>query len=280
MYFLVNFTEHEDIKKSEQKAKESPKPVQNKKAANDKGKKKTVAYKITYRSNFRPIIKLMEKISPKLRDEHIEGLKLTPFWLLFHALLNKKLTINKCRKYDETIVQIIKTYQARENQFKIGQKLLKLTKHDIRLIFGLCCGDKHMDLAYASKESIDLVKRRKMKPKRLTATGIKAILYKAVKGNGKEDVEDVVRLLCMYLCCTLFFSKSGTKIGWVYLHYMHDLKSMKDYDWCEAIRYTLMNSIEKYQLQPEKASGCVITLLVSFSSITKKLQKGYIIRFR
>lgn len=40
MYFLVNFTEHEDIKKSEQKAKkESPKPVQNKKAANDKGKK-------------------------------------------------------------------------------------------------------------------------------------------------------------------------------------------------------------------------------------------------
>ncbi|KAG5560023.1 hypothetical protein RHGRI_003340 [Rhododendron griersonianum] len=253
---------HEDIKKSEQKAKkESPKPVQNKKAANDKGKKKTVAYKITYRSNFRPIIKLMEKINPKLRDEHIEGLKLTRFWLLFHALLNKKLNINKCRKYDETIVQIIRTYQACENQFKIGQKLLKLTKHDIRLIFGLCCGDKHMDLAYASKESIDLVKRRKIKPKRLTATGIKAILYKALKGNGKEDVEDVVRLLCMYLCCTLFFSKPGTKIGWVYLHYMHDLKSMKDYDWCEAIRYTLMNSIEKYQLQPEKASGCVITLL-------------------
>ncbi|KAF7143417.1 hypothetical protein RHSIM_Rhsim05G0207800 [Rhododendron simsii] len=121
---------------------------------------------------------------------------------------------------------------------------------------------KHMDLAYASKESIDLVKRRKIKPKRLTATGIKSILYKALKGNGKEDVEDVVRLLCMYLCCTLFFSKLGTKIGWVYLHYMHDLKSMKDYDWCEAIRYTLMNSIEKYQLQPKKASGCVITLLV------------------
>lgn len=128
------------------------------------------------------------------------NLHVSPFWLLFDALRKKKLDTSKCRKSDETIVQIIKTYQACEHQFKIGQKLLKLTKHDIRLIFGLCCGDKHMDLAYANKESIDLVKRRKIKPKRLTTARIKAILNEALKGNCKEDGEDVVRLLCMYLC--------------------------------------------------------------------------------
>ena len=47
-----------------------------------KGKRRK--WKVTFRSNMVTIMKLLQHI--KLKNEHIKGLKKTPFWLLFDAI--------------------------------------------------------------------------------------------------------------------------------------------------------------------------------------------------
>ena len=69
----------------------------------------------------------------------------------------------------------------------------------------------------------------------------------------------------MYTCLKLFFSISGTTVGWVFINYIEDINSMRKYNWAEAIRNTLMSSIEKYHKNPAKVTGCVMALLVSTS---------------
>ena len=53
------------------------------------------------------------------------------------------------------------------------------------------------------------------------------------------------------------FSTLGTTVVWVFLNYMEDINSMRIYNWADAIRNTLMSSIEKYHKNLAKVTGCV-----------------------
>ncbi|KAL7199673.1 hypothetical protein ACSBR2_021882 [Camellia fascicularis] len=99
------------------------------------------------------------------------------------------------------------------------------------------------------------------------------LLQKALKGKKKEDTEDVIRMLCIYTCLKLFFSTSGTIVGWVFLNYMEDINSMRKYNWVEAIRNTLMSSIEKYHKNLAKVTGCVMALLKMLKILKMKNKK-------
>ncbi|KAG5541143.1 hypothetical protein RHGRI_021125 [Rhododendron griersonianum] len=48
--------------------------------------------------------------------------------------------------------------------------------------------------------------------------------------NELEDINDVVRLLCLFLCVTLLFSTSGTTVNWSFVYYMEDLAKVKQYN--------------------------------------------------
>lgn len=227
-----------------------------------KGKRRE--WRLTFRSNMVTIVKLLQHI--KLRNEHINGLKKTPFWLLFDAILKNKLNYKQCRKYDDIALKIIQTYQpGSSGSFQLGPETVKLTTEDIKSIFGISCGDEPMHLGYGNKSISSFLTRRSIQTERLSSTTIIDLLQKALKGKKKEDTEDVIRMLCMYTCLKLFFSTSGTTVGWVFLNYMEDINSMRKYNWAEAIRNTLMSSIEKYHKNPAKVTGCVMALLVSTS---------------
>ena len=129
----------------------------------------------------------------------------------------------QCRKFDTNVVKIIGAYRN-GNNFKLGQKN---SKQDIKLIFGISCEDQVMNLSYGNKETTDFVRRRSLETECLTALTIKQLLEQTLKSRKREDV---ARMLCLYICVTLFFSTSGTRIGWVYLHYMENLELMKTYD--------------------------------------------------
>ena len=80
----------------------------------------------TFRSNMVTIVKLLQQI--KLRNEHINGLKKTPFWLLFDAILKNKMNCKQCRKYDDIALKIIQTYHpGSSGSFQLGPKTVKLT---------------------------------------------------------------------------------------------------------------------------------------------------------
>ncbi|KAE9461907.1 hypothetical protein C3L33_06228, partial [Rhododendron williamsianum] len=211
-----------------------------------------------YRSSLGGIMNLIKEL--KLRECHKEVLKRTPFWRLFDAIIQGRLTPNQCRKSDKLIVKIIEAYDHATRKFRLGGKYVGLTRNDIGNIFGICSGKEAVGLKYGSRDEVNMVARRKLHHKRLTTPTMKKLLETYVLGNDTDDIKDVARLLCLYVCHTLFFPHSTT-VKWVYLERIENLEKLMEYDWCGAIANDLMTSIRKNHQQPKKVSGCVVALL-------------------
>ncbi|KAG5537181.1 hypothetical protein RHGRI_024570 [Rhododendron griersonianum] len=74
-------------------------------------------------------------------------------------------------------------------------------------------------------------------------------------------MDDIARLLCLFLCGTLFFSTSGTTINWVYVRHMEDLNKIKQFDWAGAICKYLLRSTHVEHKDPKEVKGSSILLL-------------------
>ncbi|GMP31297.1 hypothetical protein CsSME_00005572 [Camellia sinensis var. sinensis] len=136
-----------------------------------KQKGKCREWRLTFRSNMGIIVKLLQHI--KLRNEHINSLKKTPFWALFDAILQNKLNYKQCRKYDDIALKIIQTYQpGSSGSFQLGPETVKLTTEDIKSIFGISCGDELIYLGYGNKSRSSFLTRRSIQTERLSSTTI------------------------------------------------------------------------------------------------------------
>ncbi|KAL7189607.1 hypothetical protein ACSBR1_039286 [Camellia fascicularis] len=157
---------------------------------------------VNYRSNMTGLVKFM-KIT-KFTEAQLGCLQQTPFWNLLDALRNNQIDLDKCMKYDDVIVHVLQMYKASKDAFYIGEKKMNIHNSDIKLIFGVDCGSKPMDISYGAKPKTAF---------RLTSKWIRTLLTEALKGKKKADNEEVARLVCMYACQKLFFSTSGETIG-------------------------------------------------------------------
>ncbi|CAL5322637.1 unnamed protein product [Camellia sinensis] len=185
-------------------------------------------------------------------------------------------------KYDDVVAKILQTYQMDGTTFEIGRKKLKLKRNDFKLIFGIACGQKKMHLVYGRKDDIDLVKRRKIRENRMTSGSIQKLITKLLRIKKKEDIEDVVRLVCLLICLLLLYPGTGTTIGWGFMKYLEDIDKMKSYDWCDAAKQHLTKSIERNINQIDKVSGCVMVILYwicKHTSTIKPNAKNAIPRF-
>ncbi|GMQ11577.1 hypothetical protein CsSME_00054161 [Camellia sinensis var. sinensis] len=225
---------------------------------------------VNYRSNMTGLVKLMK--TTKFTEAQLRCLRQTPFWNLFDALRNNQIDLDKCMKYDDVVVHILQMYQASEDAFYIGQKKMKIHNSDIKLIFGVDCGSKPMDITYGAKPKTGIVNRRCKNVSRLTSKWIQTLLTEALKGKKKDDNEEVARLVCMYACQKLFFSTSGETIGWGYYAHMVPLESMQEYDWAKQIRTMLTSSISQNDKNPAKVTGCVMLLMYWLCEHTTILQ--------
>lgn len=212
-----------------------------------------------YRSNLRAFMMLVKEI--KFRSEHLDVLRKTPFWLLFNAFITNTTATTRIRKFADGIATIIRSYSANTKGFKLGPKIVSLRDSDICLIFGINSGSTKLNLSYAKKPNTPFIERRFKETNRLSKPLLEEALKKTVNGKKQHDVEDVARIMCLYICATLLFATSGHTIGWVFVKYIEDLENMKSYAWSSAIRSSLISSIETAYSSPEKATGCVIALL-------------------
>ncbi|KAI8556032.1 hypothetical protein RHMOL_Rhmol05G0221400 [Rhododendron molle] len=124
-----------------------------------------------------------------------------------------------------------------------------------------------------SKEDTALSKRLGIKEPRLTTTTMKEKIKELKSSNKPEDIDDVVRLLCLFLCVTLLFSTSGTTMNWSFVHYMEDLAKVKRYNWAEVVTDYLMKSIHKNHKQLNELHGCSLLLMFWLCEHTKLLQQ-------
>ncbi|XP_058181241.1 uncharacterized protein LOC131299680 [Rhododendron vialii] len=223
------------------------------------------------RSNLQGMIRLIgdTEFSPK----HIACFKKTPFWLLIEAIVSKKLVSNHCRKFDEVVVKVIKSYDERTKIFRLGDKKMKLKDNHVKLILGICCGNEEMVETTISKGDTALAKRLCIKEPRLTTTTMKEKIKELKSSNKPEDIEDIVRLFCLFLCVTLLFSTSGTTVNWSFVYYMEDLAKVKQYNWAGAITDYLMKSIHKNHKEVNELHGCSLLLMFWLFEQTKVLQQ-------
>ncbi|KAF7150862.1 hypothetical protein RHSIM_Rhsim02G0050500 [Rhododendron simsii] len=193
-----------------------------KKRSRNEAEKESTQQRVSLnRSNLQGMIRLLK--DTELTPKHIACFKKTPFWLLIESIVNKKLVSEHCRKFDEVVVKVVKSYDERTKSFRLGDKKVKLEDNHVKLIFGICCGSEEMTETNISKGDTALAKRLCIKEPRLTTTTIKEKI-KELKGSNKpEHIEDVVRLFCLFLCVTLLFSTSGTTVNWSLVYYMEDL---------------------------------------------------------
>ncbi|KAG5551177.1 hypothetical protein RHGRI_009569 [Rhododendron griersonianum] len=209
----------------------------------------------------------------ELSAKHIACLKKTPFWLLIEAIVSKKLVSDHCRKFDEVVLKVIKSYDERTQKFRLGDKKVKLKDNHVKLIFGISCGKEEMTETSISKENTALAKRLGIKEARLTTTTMKEKIKELKSINKPEDIADVVRLLCLFLCVTLLFSTSGTTVNWSFVYYMEDLAKVKQYNWAGAVTDYLMKSIHKNHKELNELHGCSLLLMFWLCENTKLLQQ-------
>ncbi|XP_028087940.1 uncharacterized protein LOC114288621 [Camellia sinensis] len=233
--------------------------VQPKTVARSGGADMHTKQRLHFRSNMAGVVKMVYAI--KLKDMHLVHLRKTPFWLLFEAILINQLDYNEFRKCDDLVVSIIRTYSVRAGMFVIGGRSVDFTDVDVRLLFGLQCGDAFLDFTPRSRPTSDFVQRRCGDVTRITTKLVRDLLVDASEGDTHTDYEDTAKLLCLYVCVKLFFSTSGENVSWNFIRYVDNLDAMKLYDWTGAVRSMLMSSIRDFHRTPHKVTGCVIALL-------------------
>ncbi|KAL7180123.1 hypothetical protein ACSBR1_043356 [Camellia fascicularis] len=207
--------------------------------------------RVNCRSNMSGLVKLMK--STKFTQAQLGCLQQTPFWHLLDALRNNEIDLDKCMKYDDVVMHVLQMYNASKDAFYIGEKKMNIHDSDIKLIFGVDCGSKLMDISYGPKPKTGIINKRCKHVSRLTSKWIRTLLTETLKGKKKDDNEEVARL------------DGATTHIWSHW-------SMQEYDWAKQIRTTLTSSISQNDKNPAKVTGCIMLLMYWLCEHTTILQ--------
>ncbi|KAK9288257.1 hypothetical protein L1049_016707 [Liquidambar formosana] len=211
------------------------------------------------RSNLQAMTRLISELN--LQERHVHELQRTPFWDFFRPFVQGKVKLKCVKKFDEDVVKILKTYTPTYKGFQISDELLSLRSSDFVLIFGIHTGAEDITLGVVKKPNQQLVDWICAGEKRLNPPAIERLLLQSLQKTGKEDSEDVARLLCLYAFVTVFFPTSGTQLSWSYVPYVENLDDMKKYNWPSAIKSYLEASIQKLHNTQNNVTSCVIAVL-------------------
>ncbi|MCL7024115.1 hypothetical protein MKW94_029234 [Papaver nudicaule] len=145
------------------------------------------------------------------------------------------------------------------------------TPEDIALLFGFQLiengiEDKLTDTRKVNILNNDLCEKYLLgdsTPPVLRSTDVQDAILTAIR-NG--EVEDVVRLIVLYMCQTVFFSKTGNfNIPCSFLVYVESLDVINRISWPHLIHKTMMESIKSSEGNVYKITGCSFFLLYWFA---------------
>lgn len=187
--------------------------------------------KIQYRCNMVAFQSTMDKIKDDLTPKAYEKLQKTPFWPLINAFRNEMMGSNPV-KSDDGVGFFIQAYNKETEKFHFGKKEVELTTSDIADLFGLPeLGNEVLLTKKGFKKSKFITDHFKDDEQRINRTSVQNALYKAVEegkqpqtpaGNQKtsrkrrlkDNSDDVVRLIILYLLATFLFPNSGYHLAW------------------------------------------------------------------
>lgn len=228
---------------------------------------------IQYRSNLTAICKELDKLT--FTPQHIELMQRTPFWLLINSLLSKQADRTWFKKNDNLIDQILEVFIPETCTFHMKKTNIPFTPRDIKLIFGIRDGNTEIALTQRGGVFFEspIIDRRFPRDESegrtfLTRKKITTALHQAVMGKKQDDIEDVARLVTLYLLNTLFVPFTSSVTSWSYIDYVADIDAMCSYNWSAHIFQFLINGLSKIETKKgkdvPKSTGCTIAVLVSY----------------
>ncbi|CAL5405078.1 unnamed protein product [Camellia sinensis] len=166
-------------------------------------------------------------------------------------------------------------YNKRKKAFILGKKEMKLRNSDVKLIFGIDCGEEASPPNPMQDQrilSFHFYKRRCKSIKRLDGKSLTKMFQQTKKGKSTNDCQDLARVITLYLCLKLLMPTTGHTLSWSFLNYVDNLNNIKNYNWVKAIKDTLMNSMANANNNPRHVTGCVMLLLYWYCEHSKLLR--------
>ena len=117
-----------------------------------------------------------------------------------------------------TFVRIMKAYDLNVEAFQIVGKSVALTIDDVALIFGLRkkCRRIH-PITRTERPSSKFINKHFKNLKEITNNKIVSAIEKTLPKRKSTDIEDIRRLVCLYLCENIFFTNSNGRIAWSFV---------------------------------------------------------------
>ncbi|CAL5381752.1 unnamed protein product [Camellia sinensis] len=189
-----------------------------------------------YRSSIVSLINIMR--DTRFTKRHISILERTPFGMLFKSFWKKEdVVLKKFKKVDDNVMDVIKCYDFHAKGFKLGEKMCDIRDSDVTFIFGIKSRTKKVDVSYGKKQESAFVQRRFRNMSRISVKSLREALGDALESTTTVDVEDVARILCLFVMATLLLPTTGLTVGWAFVALVEDLEMMNSYAWSTAVDY-------------------------------------------
>ncbi|GMP65708.1 hypothetical protein CsSME_00026391 [Camellia sinensis var. sinensis] len=150
--------------------------------------------------------------------------------MLFKSFWKKEdVVLKKFKKVDDNVMDTIKSYDFHAKGFKLGGKTCDIRNSDVPLIFGIKSRTKKVDISYEKKQESLFVHRRFRKMSRISVKGLQEALGDALEGTTTVDIEDVGRIMFLFVVTTLLLPTTGLTIGWAFVALVENLEIMNSY---------------------------------------------------
>ena len=156
-----------------------------------------------------------------------------------------------------------------QRDLSLGGKHVTYGTVTLLLFFGIKSGTKKVDVSYGKKQESPFVQRRFRYMSRISVKSLQEAFGDALEGTTRVDIEDVARIMCLFVVVTLLLPTTGLTVGWGFVAFVEDLEMMNSYAWSNAVASTLTTSIRSSLGSPENVTGCVLLLLVSILNYLK-----------
>lgn len=96
---------------------------------------------------------------------------------------------------------------------------------------------------YGRKNDNSVIGRRLNGITRLHIVHLKAEIDKLIVSEKIEDIEDIIRMMVLYLMSSLFFTNWGHGVNMAFVPYIEEIDRMSQYNWAKALKLILLDYI-------------------------------------
>ncbi|MCL7038187.1 hypothetical protein MKW94_021879 [Papaver nudicaule] len=227
-----------------------------------------------FRANLGPMHDLfreIEKKGLKLNKAQLDALKSTTFFPLLQVFMENQIKKEELTKCSNGLTMLVKTISGDGFKLCAEGDVFIPTPEDMALIFGFQLIENGIEEKLNDERKVNVAKNDlcvtykigNTTPPCLKSTDVMVAILTAI-GRGK--VEDVVRLIVLYMCQTIFFSKTGNfNLPCSFLVYVKSLEVINRISWPHLIHKAMMESIKSADGDVQTITGCSFYLLYWFA---------------